>query len=157
MKHLGREELVRIFAGTAFQGEEEHASRHLVGCGPCSGLAAEVVAELAARQALAPGKSSVRVLADLLREKEEMFVRSLQAKAWVVSELERMGYRALPSATNFLMTDLRRPVPPVILALRQRNVEVGRLFPAMPTHLRVTIGTMDQMKKFVGALEQVLA
>jgi len=82
---------------------------------------------------------------------------TLQAKAWVVSELERMGYRALPSATNFLMTDLRRPVPPVILALRQRNVEVGRLFPAMPTHLRVTIGTMDQMKKFVGALEQVLA
>ena len=38
---------------------------------------------MAARQALAPGKSSVRLLADLLREKEEMFVRSLQAKAWV--------------------------------------------------------------------------
>lgn len=92
MKHLGREELVRIFAGTAFQGEEEHASRHLVGCGPCSGLAAEVVAELAARQALAPGKSSVRVLADLLREKEEMFVRSLQAKAWVEA------VRVLPEA-----------------------------------------------------------
>jgi len=92
MKHLGREELVRIFAGTAFQGEEEHASRHLVGCGPCSGLAAEVVAELAARQALAPGKSSVRVLADLLREKEDMFVRSLQAKAWVEA------VRVLPEA-----------------------------------------------------------
>jgi len=92
MKHLGREELVRVFAGTAFQGEEEHAARHLVGCSPCSGLAAEVVAELAARQALAPGKSSVRVLADLLREKEEMFVRSLQAKAWVAA------VRVLPEA-----------------------------------------------------------
>ena len=83
---------MRIFAGTAFQGEEEHASRHLVGCGPCSGLAAEVVAELAARQALAPGKSSVRVLAALLKEKEEMFVRSLQAKAWVEA------VRVLPEA-----------------------------------------------------------
>jgi tetratricopeptide (TPR) repeat protein len=92
MKHLGREEVVRVFAGTAFQGEEEHAARHLVGCGPCSALAAEVVAELAARQALAPGKRSVRVLADLLREKEEMLVRSLQAKAWVEA------VRVLPEA-----------------------------------------------------------
>lgn len=83
MKHLGREEVVRVFAGTAFQGEEEHAARHLVGCGPCSALAAEVIAELAACQALAPGKKSVRVLADLLREREETLVRSLQAKAWV--------------------------------------------------------------------------
>lgn len=83
---------MRVFAGTAFQGEEEYAARHLVGCGPCSALAAEVVAELAARQALAPGQSSVRVLAGLLREKEETFVRSLQAKAWVAA------VRALPEA-----------------------------------------------------------
>jgi histidinol-phosphate aminotransferase len=83
--------------------------------------------------------------------------RTLRAKAWVISELQRMGYRVLPSATNFLMTDLRRPVSPVIEALRQRNVEVGRLFPALPTHLRVTIGTMDQMKSFAGALAQILA
>jgi histidinol-phosphate aminotransferase len=83
--------------------------------------------------------------------------RTLQAKAWITSELQRMGYRVLPSATNFLMTDLRRPVSPVIEALRQRNVEVGRLFPALPTHLRVTVGTMDQMKTFAGALAQALA
>lgn len=83
---------MRVFAGTAFQGEAEHAARHLVGCDACSALAAEVVAELAARQALAPGKKSVRVLADLLREKEEMLVRSLQAKAWVEA------VRTLPEA-----------------------------------------------------------
>jgi tetratricopeptide (TPR) repeat protein len=82
MKHLEREALVRIFAGTAFQGEVE-AARHLVGCGRCSALAAEVVAELAAREALAPKGSSVRVLADLLREEEEALVRSLQAQTWV--------------------------------------------------------------------------
>ena len=84
---------MRVFAGTAaFKGEEEHAARHLVGCAPCSALAAEVVAELAARQALAPGKRSVRVLAELLREKEEALVRSLQARAWVEA------IRALPGA-----------------------------------------------------------
>lgn len=83
MKHLGREELVRAFAGTAFQGEEEHAARHLVGCGSCSALAAEVVADLAARQALAPRKGSLRVLAEMLRQIEEPLIRSLQARAWV--------------------------------------------------------------------------
>jgi tetratricopeptide (TPR) repeat protein len=92
MKHLGREEVVRVFAGTAFHGEEEHAAQHLVGCDACSALAAEVIAELAARQALAPGKTSVRVLAGLLKEKEEMLLRSLQAKAWVEA------VRSLPEA-----------------------------------------------------------
>jgi histidinol-phosphate aminotransferase len=83
--------------------------------------------------------------------------RILQARAWTTAELERMGYHVLPSATNFLMADLRRPVKPVIDALREHRVEVGRLFPAMPTHLRVTIGTQDQMKSFVGAFQRVMA
>jgi histidinol-phosphate aminotransferase len=80
-----------------------------------------------------------------------------EAKSYVTSELDRMGYTLLPSATNFLMADLRRPVGPVIEALKQRKVEVGRVFPALPTHLRVTIGTKPQMKSFVDALRQVMA
>jgi histidinol-phosphate aminotransferase len=80
-----------------------------------------------------------------------------EAKAFVTGGLEGMGYKLLPSATNFLMVDLRRPVGPVIEALKQRKVEVGRVFPALPTHLRVTVGTKPQMKAFLQALQQVLA
>ena len=80
-----------------------------------------------------------------------------EAKSYVAAELEILGYKLIPSSTNFLMADLRRPVGPVIEALKQRKVEVGRVFPALPTHLRVTIGTKPQMKAFVGALRQVLA
>jgi histidinol-phosphate aminotransferase len=80
-----------------------------------------------------------------------------EAKAFVTGALEGMGYKLLPSATNFLMVDLRRPVGPVIEALKQRKVEVGRVFPALPTHLRVTVGTKPQMKAFLDALQQVLA
>jgi len=80
-----------------------------------------------------------------------------EAKSYVASELETLGYKLIPSSTNFLMADLRRPVGPVIEALKQRKVEVGRVFPALPTHLRVTIGTKPQMKAFVSALRQVLA
>jgi histidinol-phosphate aminotransferase len=83
--------------------------------------------------------------------------RNSEMRSAVTADLERMGYRVLPSSTNFLMADLRRPVGPVIEALRQRRVQVGRVFPALPTHLRVTLGTPPQMKTFLAALRQVLA
>jgi histidinol-phosphate aminotransferase len=34
-------------------------------------------------------------------------------------------------------------------------VHVGRLFPAMPHHLRVTIGTPEEMARFVDAFRRV--
>jgi histidinol-phosphate aminotransferase len=82
--------------------------------------------------------------------------RNGETRSAVTAELERMGYRVLPSSTNFLMADLRRPVGPVIEALRRHQVYVGRVFPALPTHLRVTLGTPPQMKTFLAALRQVL-
>jgi histidinol-phosphate aminotransferase len=83
--------------------------------------------------------------------------RNSETRSAVTAELEEMGYRVLPSATNFLMADLRRPVGPVIEALRGQRVQVGRVFPALPTHLRVTLGTPPQMKTFLAALRRVLA
>lgn len=75
-----------------------------------------------------------------------------ETRAFVVSSLEGMGYRVIPSQTNFIMADLRRNVGPVIDALKQHGVEVGRRFPAMPNFLRVTIGTRPQMETFLAAL-----
>jgi histidinol-phosphate aminotransferase len=83
--------------------------------------------------------------------------RNRETRAAVTAALDRMGYHTLPSATNFLMTDLRRPVGPVIEALRERRVEVGRVFAARPTHLRVTLGTQEQMQTFLAELRRVLA
>jgi histidinol-phosphate aminotransferase len=78
-------------------------------------------------------------------------------KQQVYAELDRLKYTYIPSAANFLMIDLRRDVRPIIKALRERRVEVGRFFPALPTHLRVTIGTRDGMQAFLAAFRQVLA
>jgi histidinol-phosphate aminotransferase len=78
-----------------------------------------------------------------------------EVKASLCAELDRRGFAYLPSSANFMMIDIRQPVAPVIRALRQRNVEVGREFPALPHHLRVTIGTAEQMKAFVGAFGEV--
>jgi histidinol-phosphate aminotransferase len=75
----------------------------------------------------------------------------------VNTELDALGYRYIPSHANFMMIDLRREVRPVINALRTRGVEVGRLFPALPTFLRVTIGTSLQMKSFMSAFREVMS
>src|SRR3989440_264096 len=57
---------------------------------------------------------------------------------------------------NLILIDVRKEVKPVIEALRERRVLVGRLFPALPRHLRVTIGTPAQMKRFLEAFAAVV-
>jgi histidinol-phosphate aminotransferase len=74
-----------------------------------------------------------------------------------VKELERMGYKSIPSHANFIMTDVKRPVPPLIQAMKQRRVHIGRLFPSLPNHMRITIGKEDEMKSFVSAFREVMA
>jgi histidinol-phosphate aminotransferase len=79
-----------------------------------------------------------------------------EVKKSVCAELDTLGYHYIPSHANFMMIDLRREVRPVIDALRNRGVEVGRLFPALPTFMRVTIGTSPEMKLFLSALKEVM-
>jgi histidinol-phosphate aminotransferase len=80
-----------------------------------------------------------------------------EAKAFVTSELDKLGYKLIPSQANFFMFDCKRPVVPLIQALKQRNVHVGRLFPALPNYMRVTIGKKSEMEPFVSAFRQVIA
>ena len=39
--------------------------------------------------------------------------------------------------------------------MREQGVRVGRLFPAMPEHLRVTIGTPEEMQRFLEAFKTI--
>jgi histidinol-phosphate aminotransferase len=79
-----------------------------------------------------------------------------EVKKSVCAELDTLGYRYIPSHANFMMIDLRRDVRSVLGALRNRGVEVGRLFPALPNFMRVTIGTDVQMKAFLAAFKEVM-
>src|SRR5215472_5583433 len=82
--------------------------------------------------------------------------RNSEVKRYVCAELDRMGYRYIPSQANFMMIDLRREVRPVIAAMRQHNVEVGRSFPALGNFMRVTIGTRPQMESFLTTFRSVV-
>jgi histidinol-phosphate aminotransferase len=80
-----------------------------------------------------------------------------ETRDFVIAETARLGYQTIPSQANFVMIDLRREARPVIDALRQRDVRVGRVFPALPHHLRVSVGTREQMEAFLNAFRQALA
>ncbi len=72
------------------------------------------------------------------------------------AELTGLGYKVIPSETNFFMVDIRRPVGPVIQDFRRRQILVGRPFPPMLQHLRVSIGTPDEMQSFLTAFKQIV-
>jgi histidinol-phosphate aminotransferase len=80
-----------------------------------------------------------------------------EAKQFTTSELEKMGYKSIPSQANFIMFDCRRPVMPIIKAMKDRNVRVGRLFPALPNHMRLTIGKKSEMETFLVTFREVVA
>ena len=79
-----------------------------------------------------------------------------EAKNFTLSELEKLGYKSIPSQANFIMFDCRKPVVPIIQAMKEKNVQVGRLFPALPNHMRLTIGKHSEMESFLSAFKQVI-
>ncbi len=72
------------------------------------------------------------------------------------ADLASLGYESIPSSTNFFMVDLGRRVAPVREAFRDRRVAVGRDFPPMLNHLRVSIGSEEEMGRFMNAFEDVM-
>lgn len=81
--------------------------------------------------------------------------RNSDTKAWLRDSVERAGFQMLPSEANFVMIDIHRDVKPIITTMRANGVAVGRLFPAMPHHLRVTIGKPEEMQRFVDELAKI--
>lgn len=94
-------------------------------------------------------------LAEQTRVAQQRTLNSDTRKS-VVKQLAELGYRTIPSEANFIMVDMERPVRPLITALRERAVQVGRVFPALPNHLRVTIGTPAEMNMFLTAVQEVV-
>ena len=66
--------------------------------------------------------------------------------------LTKKGYKVIPgSQANFFMVDVKRPGRDFGTAMMKENVAIGRTWAAMPTFVRVTVGTKDEMQKFQSA------
>jgi histidinol-phosphate aminotransferase len=98
------------------------------------------------------GSAALKDTAGLERVRSDI----LRTRKKVIGELESLGYRVIPSETNFFMVHLRQSVRPVISAFRDRGILVGRPFPPMLEHLRVSVGTPDEMSRFMAAFKAIM-
>jgi len=83
--------------------------------------------------------------------------KTLAARNKTTTDLKALGYEVIPSQSNFFMVGLRRDVQPVITAFRDEGVLVGRPFPPMTQHLRVSVGTPEEMDRFLVAFKKIMA
>jgi histidinol-phosphate aminotransferase len=66
--------------------------------------------------------------------------------------MQKRGYKVVPgSQANFFMVDVGRPGSEFHKAMLAEKVSIGRTWPSMPTYVRVTVGTKDEMDKFQAA------
>ncbi len=72
--------------------------------------------------------------------------------AWLKSK----GYDCTPSQSNCFMLDVKRPGQEVQAALANKEMFVGRIWPAWPSHVRITVGTADEMMAFRKAFTEVM-
>lgn len=75
----------------------------------------------------------------------------------VFAFLDKHKFSFIPSESNKFMVDVKRPGEEVIKAMAKENVFIGRVWPCWPTHVRVSIGTKEEMAKFKAAFLKVMA
>lgn len=78
-------------------------------------------------------------------------------KDFLSQQLQRIGLSTLPSMGNFVAVDFGREAMPVYEALLRQGLIVRPVANyAMPDYLRVTIGTEQQNRRFIEALQRAL-
>ena len=83
----------------------------------------------------------------------------METRTETAKKLEVLGFTVLPSSTNFLFAAHERvPAEELFQMLREKHIYV-RYFksPRIQNYLRITIGTPEQMEKFLAEVEKYLA
>jgi histidinol-phosphate aminotransferase len=75
----------------------------------------------------------------------------------VFAFLDKKNFKYVPSVSNKFMVDTGRPGNEIVRAMAAEKVYIGRVWPAWPTYVRVSVGTRDDMAKFKTAFLKVMA
>jgi len=83
--------------------------------------------------------------------------KNAEARALTRKFFESAGYTVHAAEANFLMVDIHRDPKAFKLECAKQKVAIGRAFPPLPTHARVSIGTLPEMKKAIAVFRTALA
>ena len=91
------------------------------------------------------------------RHLDEEKARNIEVRSFTVKALDDLGCKSTDCQGNFLFVDIGRPAADFRDACIKHGVMVGRDFPPFEkTHVRISLGTMDEMKKAAAAFRSVL-
>jgi histidinol-phosphate aminotransferase len=103
--------------------------------------------------ALAAAKTSL-LQTDLVASRRKIIGDTrIDTIAWLKSE----GHATTPSESNCFMLETGRPGKEVLAAMAAKEIYIGRIWPAWPTQVRITVGTHDEMLAFRKAFKEVMA
>jgi histidinol-phosphate aminotransferase len=100
--------------------------------------------------------AALTALADPSRIAEQRAANH-DARAFTARTFKDAGYEPVASEANFLMVNVRRDIRAFQAACHERGVGVARPFPPLTTYARVTIGTIEEMKRAATVFQEVLA
>jgi histidinol-phosphate aminotransferase len=104
------------------------------------------------------GQIAAEATLDDLKYYRVNFKKIIATRAWLSRELTKLGFRVLPSQTNFILTEPPKfPAEDWLQKLRAKKILV-RWFssPGIDKFLRITIGTRTEAAALVKAARQIL-
>jgi histidinol-phosphate aminotransferase len=78
-----------------------------------------------------------------------------EAKLYLYSNLDKMGYKYIPSYTNFVLFPVSIQGKELLSKMTEKGISIRSFDILNKPWCRVSIGTMDEMKTFVSALGQL--
>lgn len=84
--------------------------------------------------------------------------RNTEALKFTTDFFRSAGFHASDSQANFIWVDIKRPAKSFREACDKQGILVGRDFPPFEkTHCRISVGTMDEMRRAVAVFRSALA
>lgn len=96
-------------------------------------------------------------LAAIATLKDEKFVSDCYSlnqsvRAHTISELQKLNCECISSNTNFIYFSLEKYGKDYFKQLEANNIEGGRIYEEIGKWTRITVGKMEEMKKFIHAI-----
>ncbi|SCY27785.1 histidinol-phosphate aminotransferase [Paenibacillus polysaccharolyticus] len=88
---------------------------------------------------------------------QECSKRNAEDREWLQNEFSRLGLPYFPSQGNFILVDVNMPSVEAFQSLLKQGIIVRSGFHVYPTYIRVSVGTAEQNRAFIAALENTLA
>ena len=85
--------------------------------------------------------------------KEEVYVRNEKVKKYTIENLKLLNIKCIPSNTNFIYFSLSNYKKDFFRQLEKNNIVGTKIYEENGKWSRITIGTMQEMEKFIDALK----